>query len=194
MTNLYDYSTADRSSFDLVPAKTQAPAIFAVRAGDQGTPENAFSVTRSGLYQLTLEATITEGEYAKRKIFHRITVGAAPGTQLTEGQEKGINIGKQFLRSLLEAGRGFAPTDESPQAIEARKMSSIFELDGLEAWIEVGIEVDKTGQYGDKNTIRRILPAKASERAAGAPASAPVAAPRTPARSAAPAAPAKRGW
>lgn len=164
---MYDYSTAERSSFDIIPAKTTAPAMVAVRAGSAGTPENAFTITKTDLYQLTLEFTLTEGEYANRKIFHRLTTGAKPGTELTAGQETGINIGKQFLRALLEAGRGYAPTDESAAAIEARRMSSIFELDGLEVWVEIGIEKGRDG-YDDRNKIMKILPTRKSTQGGAA--------------------------
>lgn len=175
---MYDYSTAERTSFDLIPAKTVAPVRIALQSGDAGTPENAFAVTRTGLHQLVMECTITEGEFAKRKIFNRLTTGAQPGTQLTEGQEKGIAIGKAQIRAILEAARGFAPTDESPEAVAARKMQSIHELDGLEVWVEIGIEKGKDG-YEDKNKIMKILPAKPGDGGrAAAPATRPAAAPR----------------
>lgn len=185
---MYDLNTAERSTYDLIPAKTIVHALVNIRAGDSGTPENAFTVTRTGLYQLSLEFTVTEGEYARRKIFHRVTTGAQPGVSLSEGQEKGINIGKQFLRALLEAGRGFAPTDESPEAVAARRMDSIFEIDGLEVWAEVGVEVDKEGRYDDRNSIRKIMPVKPGQKAAPANTSAakPAAKPAAPARA--------KGW
>lgn len=157
----YDFSTAEKTqTFDIIPAGTVVCLHLAVLAGDEGTPENAFVVTKTDLYQLVLECTVTEGEYAKRKIFHRLTMGAQPHVTMTEGQQKGVSISRSFIRSVLEAARGFSPTDESAEAISARKMESLFELDGLEVWCELGIEKG-TGNYSDRNTIKKVLNAKA---------------------------------
>lgn len=162
----YDYSTAEPSSFDLIPAKTQASVICAVLAGDAGTPENCFAVTKSGLYQLVLELTVTDGPYARRKIWHRLTMGAQPGVDLSKGQQTGVDISKATLRAILEASRGFAPTDDTPKAVAARKMASLRELDGLEFGVEIGIEKDKTGQYDDKNKVVKIVPVTSHGRPA----------------------------
>lgn len=173
----YDFSTAERNdSFDLIPNKTVAPVRVAVLAGDPGTPENAFAITKSGLHQLVLEFTITEGDFAKRKIWNRLTMGARPGTELTDGQQKAIAISGAFIRAMLEAGRNIAPTDESAPAIAARKMQSLFELDGLEFFVEIGIEKDKTGQYGDKNKIAKVMPVGVGAAKAAAPVRAATAA------------------
>ena len=167
----YDFNNAERNDFDLIPAKTVVPVRVAVLAGDAGTPENAFAVTKSGLHQLALELTVTEGDYAKRKIWQRLTMGAQKGVELTEGQERAIAISGSTIRAMLEAGRGVAPTDDSAQAITARKMESLFELDGLEFFVEIGIEKDKTGAYPDKNRIAKVMPAKSvGAKAANAPA------------------------
>jgi len=173
---MYDFSNAARPQSDLIPDKTQAPIRIAVKAGDYGSPENAFSITDKGFYMLNLECTVLEGEHAKRKFWPRYFFGAQDGVDLTEGQQKAVAITHSALRAILEAARGFAPTDESPDAVAARRMSSIFELDGLEIWVEIGVEVDKKGQYGDKNVIRKVIPVKAAPRAA-APAARPAAAP-----------------
>lgn len=171
---MYDFSTAERSQSDVIPAKTQAPIRVSVKGGDVGTPENAFTVTQSGLYMLNLECTVTEGEYAKRKFWPRLVFGVQPGAEATEGQGKAIAIAHSLIRSILEAARGYAPTDESAEAIAARKMDSIFELDGLELWVEIGVEQDKDGKYPAKNKIQKVLPVKAAT-AAPAVARAPAA-------------------
>lgn len=189
---MYDFSNAERQTSDLIPAKTQAPIRISVKAGDVGTPENAFSVTQKGHWMLNLECTVLEGDYAKRKFWPRFMFGAPGGVEVTEGQAKGFAITQSMMRSILEAARGIAPTDESPAAVAARKMSSIFELDGLELWVEIGIEEDKTGQYPSKNKIQKVLPVKAAGTARPAAAT-PTFAPRA-APAAAPAAAGKPAW
>jgi len=159
----YNFNDAEPNTFDLIPAKTVVPVRLAVLAGDAGTPENAFSVTKTGLLMLTLEATITEGQFAKRRLWHRMLLGAKNGVEVTEGQQKAINMSRATIRAILEAARGIAPTDESDTARAARKFDSVFEMDGMEVWIEVGVE-EGTGGYEDKNIIRRVLPYKADRQ------------------------------
>lgn len=159
----YDFSNAEPASggsYDLIPAKTVAPIRCAVVAGDPGTPENAYAITKSGLYQLVLECTIVEGPFERRKLWHRLTMGARAGVEMTDGQKKGVAISHSFIRSLLEAKAGISPTDESAAAINARKINSLMDLNGIEAWVEIGVE--KSEQYGDKNKINRVVPAPAA--------------------------------
>lgn len=158
----FDFNTAERStSGTLIPAGTQAPVVVNVKAGDPGTTDDSLIRTKSGLLQLVLEMTITEGEYSRRKVWHRLTMGAALGLTLTEGQQKAVSISRTFLRSLIEAMRGISPTDDSAAAMQARKIESLMDLDGAEVWVEIGIEKDKTGEYGDKNRITKIVHANA---------------------------------
>lgn len=164
----YDFSTAQATGFELIPEGATVPVQINVQAGDPGTPENAFAVTKNGLYQLVLEVAVTDGEFKGRRFWQRLTMGAQKGIELTEGQQKGVNISAALLRSILEAARGFAPTDETPQAIAARKINSLMELNGLEFSITVGVEKGKDG-YADKNKIGKVVPFRA-----GAAAAAPV--------------------
>ena len=176
MSDMYDFSTAEGGGdFELIPVGTTACVIAAVKAGDEGTPENAFKLTSGGLLMLKLELTITEttdGKFVGRKFWQNFILGATKGTQLTEGQEKAINIAKGLMRQILEAGRGFAPTDESEAAVEARKFDSVFELDGLEFWVDIGIDKSKDPQYSDQNKIKKVhavAGAEEVEKAASAP-------------------------
>jgi len=156
----YDFSTAQASGFEIIPENARVPVKIAVQAGDPGTPENCFAVTKSGLYQLVLEVVVTDGDFKGRRFWQRLTMGAQKGIEMTEGQQKGVNISAALLRSILEAARGFAPTDETPQAVAARKIASLFELDGLEFEIIVGIEKGRDG-YADKNKIGKVVPFRA---------------------------------
>lgn len=154
----YDFSNEKSGEFDCIPAKTVVPIRIEVQAGDHGTPENAFKITKTGLLQLVLECTITEGEYARRKVWQRLTFGALPQTAVSEGQQKSMNYSRAMVRSILEAARGYTPTEESPEAVAARKFDSVFELDGMEVWVELGVE--KSEGYDDRNTIKKIVPRK----------------------------------
>lgn len=154
----YDFSSAEPNtgSFDIIPAKTVAPVRVAVLAGAEGTPENAYAITKSGLFQLVLECTITEGPFERRKIWHRLTMGAKPDVVMSDGQKKGVSISHSFIRSLLEAKAGISATDESAAAINARKINSLMDLNGIEAWVEIGVE-PASGQFEAKNKINRVV-------------------------------------
>jgi len=160
----YDYSDAQeqKSTFDLIPNKSIVPVIVSIQAGDEDSPEHAMKKTKSGLWQLSLEFTVTEGDFERRKIWNRLTMGALPGVDMNDGQKKSVNIARGEIRAMLEAGRHFAPTDESEQAKASRRMETIFELEGLEFWIEVGIEKggDKGDgtKYDDRNRVNKIIP------------------------------------
>lgn len=173
--NDYDLNDAQPANFDTIPNKTLAPIIIRTLAGDVGTPGQMFQVSKSGLYQLVLECTVTDGPFAKRKFWHRLTMGAQPGVTLTEGQQKGVEISKSTLRAIVEQVRGVSPTDESVAAQKARKLN-LQELDGMELTVEIAIEKGQNG-YSDKNKIGRVPPA--SKAGVGQPAAAPVAQKKT---------------
>jgi hypothetical protein len=156
-----DFSNEETGrSFDLLPDKTVAHVVLSLEPGKEGTPENAFTVTNSGLLMLRLCATITEGQFAGRKFWQNLLLGATKGTVPSEGQQKAINIARSLVRQLLEAGRGVEPSDESAAAVQARSMTSVHELEGLEMWVTIGIDKSKDPQYSDQNRIARVHPYK----------------------------------
>lgn len=147
--------------FELLPDKTMAHVVLSLEPGQDGTPDNAFKITQTGLLMARLCCTITEGDFAGRKIWQNLILGATKGTTPTEGQEKAINIARGLVRQLLEAGRGVEPTDKSAAAVAARTMQSIHELAGLEMWVTIGIDKAKEGSgYQDQNRIARVHPYK----------------------------------
>ncbi len=153
-----DFAKEENRSFDLLPEKTVAHVVLSIEPGKEGTPENAFTVTSSGLLMLRLCATITEGPFQGRKFWQNMILGATKGTVPSEGQQKAINIARGIVRQLLEAGRGVEPSDESAAAVAARSMTSVHELAGLEMWVTIGIDKSKDPQYSDQNKISRVHP------------------------------------
>jgi hypothetical protein len=196
MSDMYDFSGAEGSDgdFDVLPAGLTACVTTTVKAGDEGTPENAFKITNTGLLMLQLEFTLIEtedGKFVGRKFWQNLLLGATKGTEISEGQQKAINIAKGTMRQILEAGRGYAPTDESEAAVEARKFDSVHELDGLEFWIDIGIDKSKDPQYSDKNKIKKIHAVTSADEVEKVPSK-----PASPAKSGAATkvTPKKPGW
>lgn len=175
-----DFSNAEPSGFDTIPDGTEVPVIFKVQAGD--IEDGCIKVGKTGSLMLNLEATVTGGKYAKRKVFFGFYMGREDG-ELTDGQQTAVDMSRSKLRSILEAARGVSATDETPAAIKARAIKSWRDLDGLECSVILGVE-EGTGTFSDKNVLKRVVGVGKENKAAqeaGATASASKAA-------------AKKGW
>lgn len=154
MSNL-DFNTADTQA-ETIPDGSTVPVIFALVHGDAG-PENTLHKSKSSeALMLSLEATVTSGPFARRKFWPRYYMGAATGA-MTEGQETAVGISRKMLRAIVEASRGFSPTDETPAAVKARQLKSLTELDGMECTVVTGIEKGRDG-FDDKTVIKRVVP------------------------------------
>lgn len=109
----------------------------------------------SDTVMLDWEFTVQWGQHDKRKIFQMMTIA---GGQLDDhGQSKGGNISKSMLRAMIESAKGILPTDESPQAVAARTVEYLRQLDGIpfgcRVEVEEGQDNPQGGVYPDKNRI-----------------------------------------
>ncbi|WP_264685432.1 MULTISPECIES: hypothetical protein [unclassified Wolbachia] len=151
---LTDFNTAKLQS-NLIPKGTTVKVKMAIKPGGY---ENWFtkSYTTGSIY-LNAEFTVTEGPYAKRKIFQVIGIksGKAEGEEDIWGES-----GRSMLRSILESARNIHAHDTSEKAVTARKINSIADFNGLEFTAKVGIEAD---QYGEKNKIATVITPEQSE-------------------------------
>jgi hypothetical protein len=151
MSNFFDFNTAQvQQGGDLLPAKTFARVVCAIRPGGHGDG-GLLTKSQSGFEYLSLELTISSAPYAKRKIFQNAGVGG-----VTEGHEKAAEISRSLYRGMIESARGIDPKDESDKARRARVIGSFADLNELEFAIEIGIEKGKDG-FDDKNKIQRVL-------------------------------------
>lgn len=151
-----DLNDAKPSDFELIPENTEVPILIKVQAGDPDIGDGCLKRGKnSDSLMLNLELTITGGKYAKRKFFQGFFLGREGG-ELTEGQQTGVNMAREKLRAIVEAARGFSPTDETPAAIAARKLSYM-DLNNMECTVVIGVEKGQSG-YSDKNVIKRVVP------------------------------------
>lgn len=161
---MFDFNdaTEQRSGFsgELIPEGTIAVVVASLRPGGHG-PEGILKASSTGADMLDFEFTIQGGDYDRRKIWNLYVVNG-----VTEGHEKAANISKAALRAMLEASRNIQPSDTSPTAMEARKVSGYKDFDGLTFPIEIGEETgnlkDKTAgpnseRWPAKNVIRSIV-------------------------------------
>lgn len=153
----FDFNNAERqqNGFDLIPANTILPLVMCVRPGGSGERGWLRPSQSSDAMLLDCEFTVESGPYAKRKIWQMFTVS---GGKLDEhGESIGARISRQSLRAILESARNIHPDDYSERGIEARRINDWDDFNDLVFWAKIGVEKDKTGQYGDKNKIACVI-------------------------------------
>lgn len=170
-----DFNTAEKSTTDLIPNKTPVKVHMKIRPGGYDDPAKGWTggyATRkeeTGAIYLDAEFTVMGGKYNKRKVWTLIGLHSPKGP-------KWEAMGREFIRAALESARGIRPDDVSEQAMKARQISGIADIDGLEFVAMVEVEAGQAG-YDDKNKIQKAIPVTHKDYAAlmqgqGAPAGA----------------------
>ena len=118
------------------------PADRRERAG--GRPGYATRGSTGAVY-LNGEFTVTEGQYARRKIFTLIGLYSPKGPDWA-------NMGRSLIRGILNSARGISDKDNSPEAQARRRINGFGDLDGLEFVARIDIGQDTNGD--DKNEVR----------------------------------------
>lgn len=146
----FDFNTADKQgSIELIPANTIVPVLMTLRPGGKDAGGWLKESKTSENMMLDCEFTVTEGEFAKRKIWQYMVV---------KGSEKAVNISRKTLRAIVEAGRAVRPDDMSQEAINSRKITGWGDLSGMCFPVKVGIEKAQAGSgYSDKNKILMVI-------------------------------------
>lgn len=147
-----DFNSAEeQSEFDVIPKGTLVKVRMTIKPGGYDDPQQGWTggyATRNdtkGSVYLNCEFVVLEGKYAKRKIWTLIGLYSPNGPEWA-------NMGRSFIRGILNSARNIKGKDESPQAQEARRISSFADLDGIEFVGKIGITDDQNGD--DKNEIR----------------------------------------
>jgi hypothetical protein len=142
----------DFSSFksgELMPHKTVVPVQIGLAFGDATDNVLTYTKDRTG-EMLKFEATVLEGEHAKRKVFANwLVVGS------TEGQKQMAEHYMGVCKGIPASARYIDPSDQSPEA-RAKLTAEWRDFDGLRFLAEIGIEKGKDG-FEDKNVIARAI-------------------------------------
>ena len=154
--NPFDYNDAKaQSDFDVIPKGTVARVILSIKPGgyyDRARGWNDGYATcnaNTGSVYLSCEYTILEGLYAGRKIWGLIGLHSPKG-------DTWFQLGRSFIKAILNSARGFTEKDTSAGAVAARQIQSFSELDGIE--FVARIEVEKNKETGmEYNVIRAAL-------------------------------------
>ncbi len=195
-----DFNDAEQQqSFDLIPKGTIVKVRMTIKPGGHDDAAQGWlggyatqSPTTGAVY-LATESVVLEGPHARRKMWGNI------GLYSSKGPTWG-NMGRTFIRALLNSSRNIHPQDNGPQAAAARRIRDFSELDGIEFLAKVEIEKDAKGD--DRNVIGQVIEPDHKDYAAqmggaartsAAPATASYA-PSTPAATARPAVAGKPAW
>ena len=177
-----DFNDAKAVS-SLIPKGTLAKVRLTIRPGGHDDTSQGWTggyATRgsTGAVYLNGEFTVLEGPYARRKIFTLI------GLYSPKGPDWG-NMGRAFVRAMLNSARGLSDKDNSPQAQAARRISGFADIDGIEFLARIDLGKDVNGE--DKNEIRSAVTSDHKEYAIHMGSAAPQVAPppRSPASAAA---------
>jgi len=169
----------EQTSGDVIPHKTLAKVHMKIRAGGYNDEAKGWTggiATRSdktGAVYLDCEYTIIGGKYNKRKVWSLVGLSSPKGPKWEQ-------MGRSFIRAALESARGIRPQDTSEQAMKARQVNGLADLDGLEFVAQIDVEKAEPGsEYGDKNKINTVIPVTHKDYSAlmngQEPASAPAA-------------------
>ena len=173
MTAWNDFNDAEQqTSFDLIPKGTLARVRMTLKPGGFDDPAQGWTggyATQSfetGSVYLAAEFVVLEGEYAKRKLWSNIGLHSPKG-------DTWANMGRTFIRAVLNSAYGVMPTDQSPDAQNARRIASFATLDGIEFVARIDVEKDSKGE--NRNVIKLAIEPDHKEYAAlmGAPSKTP---------------------
>jgi hypothetical protein len=168
-----DFNNAEnQTSFDPLPKGTLVKVRMTIRPGGHNDEQKGWTggyATRNattGSVYLNCEFVVLEGQYARRKIWSMIGLHSEKG-------EDWANIGRSLIKGILNSARGIGNKDNSPQALAARRINGLGDLDGIEFLARADIEKDQNGN--DKNVIKYAITSDHKDYAAlmGRPASTP---------------------
>jgi len=153
MSGLWNDFNDAQSNTNLIPKGTQAKVRLTIRPGgfddaSQGWTGGYATRGATGAVYLNGEFTVTEGQYARRKVFTLIGLYSPKGPDWA-------NMGRSLLRGILNSARGISDKDNSPEAQARRRIAGFHELDGIEFVARIDIGQDTNGD--DKNEIRSAI-------------------------------------
>ena len=169
-----DFNSSDnQQNFDVIPNGTIAKVRMSIKPGGYDQPSQGWAggyATKNdatGSVYLACEFVVLEGEFARRKIWSLI------GLQSNKGPEWG-NIGRSFIKAILNSARGFCESDNSAEAQSARKITGLADLDGIEFLAKITTKKDQNEEL--RNEIRfAVLPDNKDYKAVMGAISQPVA-------------------
>ena len=161
MNTWNDFNDAEQQNdFDVIPKGTVARLRMTIKPGGYDHPDFNWTggyATQSldtGSVYLSCEFVVLEGQFAKRKVFSNSGLYSPKGE--TWGQ-----MGRSFIRAVLNSSRQINPKDMSQQAVAARRIQGFHELDGIEFVGRIDVEKDSKGEW--RNIVKFAIEPGAQE-------------------------------
>ena len=150
MSDNLDFNDAGKQkSFDVIPDNTICALHMQIRPGGVGDGGWLTRAKDGRSEHLNCVFTVVDGDYAKRKLFARLTVSGVDHADA-------IDINRRLQCAMLESGRGIMPNDKSPAAVEVRRVKNYGEFDHLCFMACLGVEPPKNG-FAATNKIKRVI-------------------------------------
>lgn len=153
MSGLWNDFNSAQSNTNVIPKGTVAKVRMTLRPGGFDDPSQGWTGGyakrgTTGAVYLDAEFTVLEGPYARRKIWSLIGLYSPKGPDWA-------NMGRSFLRGILNSARGISDKDNSSEAQARRRIGGFSDLDGLEFVARIDIGQDTNGE--DKNEVRSAV-------------------------------------
>ena len=153
--NWNNFNDAEQqTSFDLIPKGTLAKVRMTLKPGGHDDAARGWTdgyATESfdtGSVYLAAEFVVLNGEYAKRKLWSNIGLHSPKG-------DAWANMGRTFIRAVLNSAYGVLPSDQSQEAQNVRCIGSFSALDGIEFVTRIDVEKDSKGE--NRNVIKLAI-------------------------------------
>jgi hypothetical protein len=152
--NDFNDAEAQQGAFDLIPKGTAVLLRMTIKPGGHDDHSQGWTggyATQSfdtGAVYLACEFVVTAGPFAKRKLWSNIGLHSQKGP--VWGQ-----MGRSFVRAVLNSARNIRPQDNSLQAAAARRIDSFADLEGIEFVARVDVEKDNKGE--DRNVVKLAI-------------------------------------
>ena len=148
----FDFNKVDpQRSFEVVPENTIVELHLKIHPGGAGDDSWLKRAADGKSEGLSCECTVTNGDYAKKKVWLTLTLrGDGPG------HAEAGKISMRTLRAILESAKGIRPDDNSEAAQNARKPASWADFDGLRFMARLGVRPPEKS-YPAKNTILEVI-------------------------------------
>ena len=88
---------------------------------------------------LKIQCNILSGKYSERKLWSRIGLYSSKSEKVAE-------IGRSFIRSILESARGVLPNDASDEANKKRSIKGLIDLDDMVFVAKVSVAKNQNGE------------------------------------------------
>lgn len=153
MTFWNDFNIEETNNYSIIPHGTLAKVKMALKPG--GYNDESLNLigdyatkSESGAIYLKAEFVVLEGKYARRKVWSLIGIHSPKGPEWSQ-------MGRAFLKAVINSARGLSVKDISDQAAKARYIEKLSDLDGIEFVAKIEISTD--GDGNPRNEIKMAI-------------------------------------